>query len=146
MNVFGDEDDEIKMEKLMERANNLEDKVDDREKLMMGPIELLRDAVRIGMAMSGRNVSNFNEKNVKMISPRFLSVLPDEEEEETVKLISPSLFALHDEGRGIEKETSLANTFALLGEKDNEAWLDFIIEAAGVSDALDSMKAGLHIA
>ncbi|RCN44073.1 hypothetical protein ANCCAN_09936 [Ancylostoma caninum] len=144
INVFGDEDDEIKMEKLMERAKKVEDRVDDKEKLMMGPIELLRDAVKIGMALSGRNVSNFNEKNVKMISPRFLSILPDEEEDETVKLISPSLFALHDDGRGIEKETSLAKTFAMLGKNDNEAWLDFIIEAAGVSDALDSMKAGFH--
>ncbi|VDK52186.1 unnamed protein product [Cylicostephanus goldi] len=56
-----------------------------------------------------------------------------------VTLISPSLFALHKDGRGLEKQTSLAEAISL-GEKDYWALLNFIIEASGVSEAVERMK------
>ncbi|ETN85457.1 hypothetical protein NECAME_16758 [Necator americanus] len=137
-NIFGDE---VRMDKLMRRAREEEQKVTTEDKLMKAPIELVRQAMKISMMMSGKNVSDFDKKNIKMISPRFMPVVPEEyTDNDTIKLVSPSLFALHDDGNGIEKETSLAKTMKIFGEKDNMALLDFIIEASGVSDTLDDMK------
>ncbi|EPB76263.1 hypothetical protein ANCCEY_04625 [Ancylostoma ceylanicum] len=140
MNLFGDEDNDVQTEELMKKAYQQEHKETEQDKLLKAPIELVRHAVKISMMMSGKNVSNFDKKNFKMISPRFLPVVPEEDNDDDIKLWSPSLFALHNDGSGIEKETSLARAMKIFGEKDNAALLNFIMEASGVSDALDNMK------
>ncbi|EPB76264.1 hypothetical protein ANCCEY_04626 [Ancylostoma ceylanicum] len=140
MNLFGDEGNDAQAEELMKKAYKEEHKESEQDKLLKAPIDLVRQAVKISMMMSGKNVSNFDKKNFKMISPRFLPVVPEEDNDDEIKLWSPSLFALHNDGSGVEKETSLARAMKIFGEKDNEALLNFIMEASGVSDALDSMK------
>ncbi|EPB76265.1 hypothetical protein ANCCEY_04627 [Ancylostoma ceylanicum] len=140
MNLFGDEDNDIQTEELMKKAYQQEHKETEQDKLLKAPIDLVRQAVKISMMMSGNNVSNFDEKNFKMVSPRFLPVVPEEDDEDDINFLSPSLFALHNDGSGIEKETSLASAMKIFGEKDNAALLNFIMEASGVSDALDNMK------
>ncbi|EYC26027.1 hypothetical protein Y032_0011g1518 [Ancylostoma ceylanicum] len=144
MNLFGDEDNDVQTEELMKKAYQQEHKETEQDKLLKAPIELVRHAVKISMMMSGKNVSNFDKKNFKMISPRFLPVVPEEDNDDDIKLWSPSLFALHNDGSGIEKETSLARAMKIFGEKDNAALLNFIMEASGVSDALDNMKNGKY--
>ncbi|PIO56383.1 hypothetical protein TELCIR_22218 [Teladorsagia circumcincta] len=52
-------------------------------------------------------------------------------------LLSPSLFSIHEEGSDVEKTMSIPNLVKALPNKDQEAWLDFIVEAAGVTDAID---------
>ncbi|EYC26024.1 hypothetical protein Y032_0011g1517 [Ancylostoma ceylanicum] len=144
MNLFGDEGNDAQAEELMKKAYKEEHKESEQDKLLKAPIDLVRQAVKISMMMSGKNVSNFDKKNFKMISPRFLPVVPEEDNDDEIKLWSPSLFALHNDGSGVEKETSLARAMKIFGEKDNEALLNFIMEASGVSDALDSMKNGKY--
>ncbi|EPB76262.1 hypothetical protein ANCCEY_04624 [Ancylostoma ceylanicum] len=144
MNLFGDEDNDVRMDELMKKAHEQEHKETEQDKLLRAPIDLIRQAVKISMMMSGKNVSNFDKKNFKMISPRFLPVVPEEDDDNNVNLLSPSLFALHNDGSGVEKETSLARAMKIFGEKDNTALLNFIMEASGVSDALDNMKNGKY--
>ncbi|ETN84772.1 hypothetical protein NECAME_17014 [Necator americanus] len=61
-----------------------------------------------------------------------------------INVLSPSLFSLHDKGNGIEKMTSLTtllNSTGVLKERDQQEWMDFIIETSGAADAFDEAKA-----
>ena len=44
-------------------------------------LDLLREGVKLSYQMTGKNVSNFDDKTLKVISPRFLSVVPENEED-----------------------------------------------------------------
>lgn len=57
-----------------------------------------------------------------------------------LSLLSPSLFSLHNEGRGLEKTFSIPNLANSLNSSDYKEWLNFIVEASGVSDSVDEMK------
>ncbi|KAI1701039.1 moulting cycle domain-containing protein [Ditylenchus destructor] len=105
-------------------------------------IGLLRQGLKIGYSLSGKNSSNFDDKTLKIASPRFLSVVPDGEESknETVELLSPSIFSMHDKGQGIEKLMSLPNLMKGLSGQDHQKWMDFIMEAAGVVDEVDKLE------
>ncbi|RCN26387.1 hypothetical protein ANCCAN_27887, partial [Ancylostoma caninum] len=92
------------------------------------------------MMVTGRNVSNFDQKNVKVISPRLLSLVPEEVDEDTVNLLSPSLLSLHNEGQGVEGDLSLSRALKYFDEQGHQEWLNFVIEASGVSDAVIKMK------
>ncbi|GMR62226.1 hypothetical protein PMAYCL1PPCAC_32421 [Pristionchus mayeri] len=110
--------------------------------MLRQPLRLMRDAVKLGLMAAGRNVSNFGDKTLKLISPRLLSVIAEDEKEKEnqVNLLSPSLFSLHDEGKGIERSTSLVNGMGLAKTKDHMAWLDLVMEASGITDAVENMK------
>uniref|UniRef100_A0A0N4ZC58 Heat-labile enterotoxin, A chain n=1 Tax=Parastrongyloides trichosuri TaxID=131310 RepID=A0A0N4ZC58_PARTI len=107
------------------------------------PMKVLREAVKIGMSLGGANTSDFDAKTLKLVSPRFLSIVPDQTGNDTVNLLSPSLFSLHDEGSGEESMFSLKKFFGGLNERDKDAWLDFIVEAAGVSDSIEMKEKAL---
>ncbi|KIH65236.1 hypothetical protein ANCDUO_04442 [Ancylostoma duodenale] len=92
------------------------------------------------MMVTGRNVSNFDRQNVKVISPRLLSLVPEEVDEDTVNLLSPSLLSLHNEGQGLEGDLSLSRALKYFDEQGHQEWLNFVIEASGVSDAVTKMK------
>lgn len=125
------------------------------------------------MKIVGENTTDFDEKNLKLISPRFFSLLPDEHDHSVtcsseqlsfitgiesagvervcvcvcvfkVNLLSPSLLSLHNDGHGIEKDTSLSKiTSEAFSGRESDAWLNFIIEASGLSDSLTMMKVTL---
>lgn len=59
----------------------------------------LSSGVKLGLGLLGQNVSDFDDKTLKMISPKIMSLVPDEEDNKnrTVNLLSPSLFSLHNE-------------------------------------------------
>lgn len=42
-------------------------------------IQTIRDAFKIGYSIAGQNATDFDKKNFKFISPRFLSISPNEE-------------------------------------------------------------------
>ncbi|CAI2347291.1 unnamed protein product [Caenorhabditis sp. 36 PRJEB53466] len=98
------------------------------------PLKFLRDAVRTAMVLGGQNVTDFDRKTLKMVSPRLMSIVPEQEDDSLFNLLSPSLFSLHDEGEGVEKLTSLPHLLKKLDSNGQNAWMDFIVEAAGVSD------------
>ncbi|KAE9547626.1 hypothetical protein FO519_009162 [Halicephalobus sp. NKZ332] len=106
-------------------------------------LDLLREGVKLSYQMTGKNVSDFDDKTLKVASPRFLSVVP-ENEEDTANLLSPSLFSLHNEGKGIENLTSLPNLVKSFNGADQQQWLDLIIEAAGVDEQADKLEKELQ--
>ncbi|KHJ98016.1 hypothetical protein OESDEN_02000 [Oesophagostomum dentatum] len=142
MDVLSDDDDDEdeEMETMMLKAKEQEQAMSPEDKMMQVPVKLIREGLKMGMMMSGHNVSNFDRANVKLISPRLLSLVPEDSNDETVNLLSPSLFSLHNEGHGLEDEMSLAKALKLFDEQGHEEWLNFVIEASGVSDAVIKMK------
>uniref|UniRef100_A0A1I7SGW7 Uncharacterized protein n=1 Tax=Bursaphelenchus xylophilus TaxID=6326 RepID=A0A1I7SGW7_BURXY len=97
-------------------------------------VEIVRNGLKLMYSLAGQNTTNFDEKNMKVVSPRFLGLVPEEKKEDEISLISPSLFSLHDEGEGIEKLTSLPNLLKGFSGQDQQLWLDVIMEAAGVNE------------
>ncbi|CAJ0592574.1 unnamed protein product [Cylicocyclus nassatus] len=139
MNMFGDK--ELSHMKKMMLKNGDEGKRKIKEEILLrAPIELLKRGVKIGMMLSGKNLTSLDKKKIKLLSPRLFPVVPEEKKKDSVSLISPSLFALHKDGQGLEKQTSLGEALNLFGKKDYSALLNFIIEVSGVSDAVDKMK------
>lgn len=58
-----------------------------------------------------------------------------------IDLLSPSLFALHEDGSGVEKKASLGNILgSLTDNKDSQDFLDFIVEATGVNEAMERVE------
>jgi hypothetical protein len=57
-------------------------------------------------------------------------------------LFSPSVFSLHNKGTGIEGELSLPKLMkeGQFTGRDQQEWLDLIMEASGVNEQVDSMK------
>ncbi|KAL6733610.1 hypothetical protein Aduo_004243 [Ancylostoma duodenale] len=104
------------------------------------PIRMLRESIKTALVISGKNVTNFDKKTLKLISPRFLSLVPEQNDTELFNFLSPSLFSLHQEGDQVEKAMSLKHMLKQLPNKEQEAWLDFIVEASGVTDAVDKAE------
>ncbi|KAI1699108.1 moulting cycle domain-containing protein [Ditylenchus destructor] len=109
-------------------------------------IGLLRQGLKIGYSLTGKNASEFDDKTLKVASPRFLSVVPEEEEykNETMEFLSPSLFSLHDKGKGLESLTSLPQLMKGFSAQDQQKWLDLIMEAAGVVDQAEQLDNDLN--
>lgn len=45
-------------------------------------VKLLREGLKLGYAFAGKNMSNFDDKTLKTLSPRFLSVTPEQDPEQ----------------------------------------------------------------
>ncbi|PAV87692.1 hypothetical protein WR25_03731 [Diploscapter pachys] len=134
-------EDESVREMIRKKAENMTDE----EQMMQLPVKLIKEAIKLGMQSQGLDTTNFNKMNLKVASPRFMSVVPEDEGErnKSINLLSPSLFALHSDGSGIEKQTSLTSLIkGLAGDKSNtkQDWLDFVVEATGVAEAVDEAK------
>lgn len=102
-------------------------------------VRLLRQGLKLGYSLSGKNMSSADEKNMKVASPRFLSVMP-EVEDEFENLLSPSLFSLHNEGNGVENLTSLPSLMKGFSQKDQQEWMNLIMEAADVVEHADTVE------
>uniref|UniRef100_A0A914HFA0 MLt-TeN (Mlt-10) related n=1 Tax=Globodera rostochiensis TaxID=31243 RepID=A0A914HFA0_GLORO len=105
-------------------------------------VELLRQGFALGYSMAGQNGTDFEEKTLRSLSPRFLSVTPegDPTRNKTIDLLSPSLFSLHADGEGIEKLTSLPSLINGFSTKDQQQWMDLIMEAAGVAEQAEHIE------
>jgi hypothetical protein len=44
----------------------------------------VRDAMKLGYSMAGQNTSGFEEKTVKLVSPRFFGLVPEEKQPDEV--------------------------------------------------------------
>lgn len=125
------EDEQQELTKLMRKKEKEEIRV---------PLKFLREAVKTAMMLGGQNVTDFEKKTLKMVSPRMMSLVPEQEDDSLFNLLSPSLFSLHNEGEGVEKLTSLPHLLKKLDNHGQNAWMDFIVEAAGVSDAVNEAE------
>ncbi|KHN78457.1 GTP-binding protein 10, partial [Toxocara canis] len=104
-------------------------------------MDLVRRGIQLAMAISGNN-TDITNKTLKIASPRLLSVVPEEQEND-IALLSPSLFSLHNKGRGTEALLSLPNVIQKMDNNDYQHWLNFIIETSGVSDAVEEVLIAL---
>uniref|UniRef100_A0A7E4VJ09 Uncharacterized protein n=1 Tax=Panagrellus redivivus TaxID=6233 RepID=A0A7E4VJ09_PANRE len=106
---------------------------------------LLRDVMKLGATIAGRNASEYDEKQLNIMSPRFLSVTEEDPETQVddVNMLSPSILSLHDRGRGLEKTLSLPNLMKGFTGADQQAWLDLIFEASGVDENIQKAKDAL---
>uniref|UniRef100_A0A1I7TG86 Uncharacterized protein n=1 Tax=Caenorhabditis tropicalis TaxID=1561998 RepID=A0A1I7TG86_9PELO len=125
------EDERTEITKLMRKKETEEIRV---------PLNFLRQAVKTAMMLGGQNVSDFDQKTLKMVSPRLMSIVPEQEDDSLFNLLSPSLFSLHDKGEGVEKLTSLPHLLKKLDNNGQNAWMDFIVEAANVTDSLTATE------
>ncbi|KAK0427202.1 hypothetical protein QR680_010110 [Steinernema hermaphroditum] len=98
-----------------------------------------RDGVKLGMMLAKQNTSNFDRKTVKINSPRFLSVVPEEDPDNTINILSPSILSLHNQGKGVENLTSVPKLMHGFRAEERDQWMNFIIEASGVSDAVEKI-------
>jgi hypothetical protein len=48
---------------------------------------LLRDGFKLGYSLAGQNISNFDNKTLKMISPKFFGLLPETDNGDEVSRI-----------------------------------------------------------
>uniref|UniRef100_A0A8R1E619 Uncharacterized protein n=2 Tax=Caenorhabditis japonica TaxID=281687 RepID=A0A8R1E619_CAEJA len=132
------EDEELR-EMYEQKAANMTEE----EELMMVPVDIIRKAVKLGLSLGGHNTSEFAKKTVKLISPRFMSVLPEDEEvkKDELDILSPSLFSLHDSGTDIEKNTSFASLLGRgMSSQDSQNFLDLLVEATGVAEAVEDAE------
>ncbi|KIH67768.1 hypothetical protein ANCDUO_01901 [Ancylostoma duodenale] len=95
------------------------------------PMRIVRESIKMALMAAGKNVTNFDKKTLKLVSPRFMSLVPEQEDDDLFNLLSPSLFSLHQDGGELEKVMSLPHILKQLPNKDQEAWMDFIVETAG---------------
>lgn len=69
-----------------------------------------------------------------------MGVVPEEKQEGELDFLSPSLFSLHDQGEGVENLTSLPSLLKSMPLKDQQYWLDLIMEAAGVNEQSEKLE------
>ncbi|ULU06346.1 hypothetical protein L5515_014427 [Caenorhabditis briggsae] len=133
----------IDNDQIRDVLRNRKEKITEQDKLLMIPMKMMRDAAKMSLGMTGYNTTDFDRKIVRIISPRIMSVIPQEEEAKNneIDVLSPSLFALHDDGSGVEKKASLGNLLgSLTNNKDSQDFLDFIVEATGVNEAMERVE------
>ena len=111
----------------------------DRNKLRRNAVKVFREIVKLTLALAGHNVTDFDNKTLRLISPRLLSLSPESVDTKQLSIFSPSLFSIHSDGDGLETLLSLPNLMKAFKNKDYEQWMDFIMEASGVSDIVDGL-------
>ncbi|EGT32367.1 CBN-MLTN-2 protein [Caenorhabditis brenneri] len=102
-------------------------------------IKMIREAVKLGLSLGGQNVSGFDQKSLKFASPRFFAIAPEEhkKENDTINVLSPSLFSLHDEGSADEQKTSLIRLLGNSQGVDKDSFMDLLTELTGVADTVE---------
>ncbi|CAG9532092.1 unnamed protein product, partial [Cercopithifilaria johnstoni] len=102
-------------------------------------IKLFQRAVKLAMVLSGANDTELKNKTLRFGSPRLLSMVPDNTKDQ-ISILSPSLFSMHDKGKGLEALTSIPKLLKIMGNRDYDEWLNFIVEASGTTDAIHKLK------
>lgn len=53
---------------------------------------LVRQGIKLGFQLAGENATDMDEKNMKLVSPRFLSLVPEDNETDSVGFFCISLY------------------------------------------------------
>ncbi|CAD5213616.1 unnamed protein product [Bursaphelenchus xylophilus] len=134
--------EDVDLEELMKDPQKLKEFVNAHKKKRKPEervVDTIRDAMKLVYSIAGKDTTNFDNRTLKLVSPRFLGVVPEEAQDDEINLISPSLFSLHNEGVGVENLTSLPNLLKHAGLQDQQIWLDVIMEAAGVNEEAEKL-------
>ncbi|CAG9535778.1 unnamed protein product [Cercopithifilaria johnstoni] len=115
------------------------DKSNVKTKETLEIIKLFQRAVKLAMVLSGANDTELKNKTLRFGSPRLLSMVPDNTKDQ-ISILSPSLFSMHDKGKGLEALTSIPKLLKIMGNRDYDEWLNFIVEASGTTDAIHKLK------
>uniref|UniRef100_A0A915PPR2 Uncharacterized protein n=1 Tax=Setaria digitata TaxID=48799 RepID=A0A915PPR2_9BILA len=110
--------------------------------------KLFRDGAVLALAMSNQTVSNLHNKTIRIVSPRFFSILPDVNAQNTMNILSPSILSLHDEGGIMERKLSMSRileAFKLMNGQDQNELLGLISEASGLSDTVQQIHEELEM-
>ncbi|CAI2329338.1 unnamed protein product [Caenorhabditis sp. 36 PRJEB53466] len=143
MRNFASMEKYIEDEELREMFHQKSTNMTEEEKVLMIPMDIIRQAAKLGLSLGGQNISDFDRKSLKLMSPRFLSVIPEDQEakEQEIDLLSPSLFSLHNSGTDLEQKTSLKSVLGTtMSAQDSQNFLDFLVEATGVSEAVEDAE------
>lgn len=65
-----------------------------------------------------------------------------------MNLLSPSILSLHNDGGSMERKLSISEllgAFKLINEQDQNALLELISEASGLTEAIQQIHVCLHI-
>uniref|UniRef100_A0A914QYN4 Uncharacterized protein n=1 Tax=Panagrolaimus davidi TaxID=227884 RepID=A0A914QYN4_9BILA len=110
---------------------------------------LIRNGMKLAYTILGQNMTNFDEKNLKIMSPKLFSVFNEGgngeggDNDDPIDVLSPSLLSLHGNGKGFERELSLPNLIKGFTTADQQQWLDLIFEASGVEETLQKANDAL---
>lgn len=136
-------------EKTMIKEFGIPDEVSDRmkfgnnldAKLIAETVSMFKAGVKLAAKLSGDNktAEAIDKKKLMLGSPRVLSVAPEDNENDVINLLSPSMLSLHDEGTGIEKALSIPNLMNTMNNTDYKEWLKLIMDASGVSDTISKL-------
>lgn len=61
-------------------------------------MDLLRDGFKLGYTLAGQNTTNFDNKTLKLISPRFFGLVPEEKQKDEVRISNYKTKPLHCAG------------------------------------------------
>ncbi|KAI1696571.1 moulting cycle domain-containing protein [Ditylenchus destructor] len=130
-------EDPTKLKQWISKKKNSTKCKEPMEKLLA----LLRQGLKLGYTIAGKNTTDFDDKTLRIVSPRFLSVVPEEDQSknDTVEFLSPSLFALHNKGKDVEQAASLPNLMRNFSVGDQDKWMDLIMEAADVVEQVEKL-------
>ncbi|KAL3984789.1 Moulting cycle family protein [Acanthocheilonema viteae] len=115
------------------------DKNNVKTKKTLEIIRLFQRAIKLAMVLNGANGTELENKTLRLGSPRLLSVVPNDAKDQ-ISILSPSLFSMHDKGKGLEALTSIPALLKIAGNRDYDEWLNFIMEASGTTDAVHKLK------
>ncbi|VDN55600.1 unnamed protein product [Dracunculus medinensis] len=137
------------------------------KKTIRNALKLIRDGVKLGMLMTNQNISDFDNKTIKMFSPRLFSLVPEGNSGNLVykfeyifsknrllptrsllirgvNILSPSILSLHDEGRETEKLLSISNLMQSFLPGDRSDLMDLITDISGISDAVEKARNSIN--
>ncbi|KAM3718291.1 Serum response factor-binding protein [Dirofilaria immitis] len=109
---------------------------------------LLRDGIKLALAISNQSNPNLHNKTIRIASPRFFSIFPDANTQNTMNLLSPSILSLHNEGENMERKLSMSKMlgiFKLMNAEDQNELLELIAEASGFTDITQQIRKKLEI-
>uniref|UniRef100_A0A0R3RNW0 Lipoxygenase domain-containing protein n=1 Tax=Elaeophora elaphi TaxID=1147741 RepID=A0A0R3RNW0_9BILA len=101
--------------------------------------QLIQRTIKLAMVLIGANSTELENKTLRFGSPRLLSMIPDDANDQ-ISILSPSLFSMHDKGKGLEALTSIPGLLKVVDNRDYDEWLNFILEASGTTDLVQKLK------
>ncbi|VDM47363.1 unnamed protein product [Toxocara canis] len=118
-----------------EGSSSMSAATDVSQQILAEQMKFIRQVAQLAKVVGGDNGTDIGM--LTMFSPRILSITPEEARTNTVNLLSPSLLSLHDKGKGLEALLSVPNAIKAIDSSDYRQWMDLIIEASGVPDAIE---------